>query len=240
MILALAITPPLLIALLIYWKDHFEREQILPLALSFFWGCMSTIPAILGESSFQGLENPQNLWNVAIVAFVVVAMSEELSKFLFLRFYAYPRDFFNEPLDGIVYSVMVSMGFATVENIMYVLNTENAIGIAAGRALTAVPAHAAFGVLMGAFVGLAKFRPEKRGRYMFFGVFLAVFFHGLYDFFLLQKAYENMAILAIGALVLAILIARKLIHFGQDISPFNPKNENNNAPIMPANNDDFV
>jgi RsiW-degrading membrane proteinase PrsW (M82 family) len=66
---------------------------------------------------------------------------------------------FNEPFDGIVYAVIVSMGFATIENIIYVFQYGFATGIL--RLFTAVPAHAAFGILMGYFLGKAKFTHGK-------------------------------------------------------------------------------
>ena len=106
----------------------------------------------------------------------------------------------------------------------------NGFSTALARAFTAVPAHAAFGVLMGAYVGLAKFIPQKAGIYAFIGVFLAVFFHGAYDFFLMQQVYEGMAILAIFTLIWGIVMARQLIRAGQEMSPF--KNVGNNAPIV--------
>ena len=114
---------------------------------------------------------------------------------------------------------------------MYVFNAEqNGFGTALGRAFTAVPAHAAFGVLMGAYLGLAKFFPEKATVYSIIGVGLAVFFHGAYDFFLMQQVYEGMAILAIFTLIWSITMSRKLIKLGQDMSPF--KAQNHNPPIV--------
>jgi protease PrsW len=122
------------------------------------------------------------------------------------------------------------LGFATLENVLYVLNAgENGFSTALGRAFTAVPAHAAFGVLMGAYVGLAKFVPEKRMIYSFIGVGLAIFFHGAYDFFLMQQVYEGMGALAIFTLVWGIIMSRKLIRMGQEASPF--KNPENTPPV---------
>jgi protease PrsW len=120
-----------------------------------------------------------------------------------------------------VYAVMIGMGFATLENVLYVLNTEGgsfALGI--GRAFTAVPAHAAFAVMMGSYVGLAKFIPEKREAYMLSGLVMAVAFHGLYDFFLLQKSYQGLTIVSIIVLSISISLASKLVRMGQDVSPF--------------------
>jgi RsiW-degrading membrane proteinase PrsW (M82 family) len=83
-----------------------------------------------------------------------VALSEELSKFLVVRYFCYPQKRFDEPLDGIVYSVMVSMGFATIENVNYVFT--HGYSTAFVRMFLSVPAHATFGVVMGYFIGKAK------------------------------------------------------------------------------------
>jgi protease PrsW len=116
------------------------------------------------------------------------------------------------------------LGFATLENVLYVFNADgHGLSTAFGRAFTAIPAHAAFGVLMGAYIGLAKFFPEKRTIYTLIGVGLAIFFHGAYDFFLMQQVYEGMAIMAIFTLVWGISMSRRLIKVGQELSPFKNK-----------------
>lgn len=224
-LVALAILPSLAICYWVYRQDRYEKEPFSLLFKAFVIGCASTIPAMLLQIQFQDWQNEDSLVATAIFAFGIVGLTEELSKFVLLRLFIYPADDFNEPMDGIVYAVMVSMGFATVENLLYVFgeNSDGSIGTALGRAFTAVPAHAAFAVLMGSYMGLAKFVAERRNFYMFTGLGLAVFFHGLYDFFLLQKVYEGLGALAIGALVWGISAARYLVRFGQDLSPFRPR-----------------
>lgn len=222
---AIAVVPGLAISYWIYHQDKYEKEPYLILFACFIWGGISTIPAVLGQMYFRDTEDPHSLLTTFLFSFFVIALTEELSKFLFLRLYAYPKDAFNEPMDGIVYAVMVGMGFATLENLLYTFGETGGITTAIGRAFTAVPAHGAFAVMMGAYVGLAKFIPEKRDQYMLTSIALPVFFHGLYDFFLLQKSYEGMAILSILALSFAITLSRKLIHINQEISPF--KNNQN-------------
>jgi protease PrsW len=225
LLLVLAILPGLAISYWVYQQDKYEKEPHYMLFICFLWGCISTIPAFLGQVYFKETEDPDSFLTTFLFTFFVISLTEEVSKFLFLRFYAYPKDAFNEPMDGIVYAVMVGMGFATLENVLYVLGENGGISTAIGRAFTAVPAHAAFATMMGAYVGLAKFVPEKRDQYMLTGIVLAVFFHGLYDFFLIQKSFEGLAILSIIALSIAVTLARKLIRFNQEISPFKNKEE---------------
>ena len=233
LLLAAATLPSMAIAYWIYHQDYHEKEPAKMLLWAFLCGCASTIPAIFFQSYFIDWENPQSLYATSLFAFLGVALTEELSKFILFRRFVYPQKDFNEPIDGIVYGVMVGLGFATLENVMYVFNAEqNGFSTALGRAFTAVPAHAAFGVLMGAYVGLAKFFPEKATVYTIIGVGLAVFFHGAYDFFLMQQVYEGMAILAIFTLIWSINMSRKLIRLGQDMSQFKPKDHN--PPIVEA------
>jgi protease PrsW len=226
LLLAAATLPSMVIAYWIYRQDTHESEPSGMLLWAFVCGCASTIPAIFLQSFFKHLENPNSLTDTAIFAFGVVAVSEEVSKYFLLRRFIYPRKDFNEPIDGIVYGVMVGLGFATLENVLYVLKAgPDGFSTALARAFTAVPAHAAFGVLMGAYIGLAKFIPQKAVVYTFIGIGLAVFFHGAYDFFLMQHVYEGMAILAIFTLIWGIIMSRKLIRVGQEMSPFK-KGEN--------------
>lgn len=239
LLLAAATLPSLAIAYWIYHEDHHEKEPKLMLLWAFLCGCASTIPAIIGQSFFPHLQNANSLFDTAVFAFGVVALTEELSKYLLFKRFVYPRKDFNEPIDGIVYGVMVGLGFATLENVMYVFNAgDDGLSTALGRAFTAVPAHAAFGVLMGAYIGLAKFFPEKRAIYTFIGVGLAIFFHGAYDFFLMQQVYSGMAIMAIFTLVWGMNMSRGLIRVGRELSPF--KNNGATEPIAdtdsPQNN----
>ena len=92
---------------------------------------------------------------------------------------------FNEPLDGIVYAVMVSLGFATVENISYVIGAqEQGTNVAILRMFSAIPLHAACGVIMGYFVGMAKFNKENYNSLLLKGVLIATLVHAIYNYFL--------------------------------------------------------
>ncbi len=180
-LLALAIAPGIAICLFIFHRDVYNREPKLTLLVSFLLGAASILPAIYIEKSFDGVFN-NSIPQTAAKAFFVVALTEELGKFLALRYYAYRKKSFDEPLDGIVHAVIVSMGFATVENILYV--SQGGYGTAIMRMFLSVPAHATFGVVMGYHVGRAKFNKEKSMQLLALGLFWAVFFHGMFDMFL--------------------------------------------------------
>ncbi|MFT3823073.1 MAG: PrsW family glutamic-type intramembrane protease [Chitinophagaceae bacterium] len=228
-LVTLALAPGIAIACYIYSKDKYDREPVTALVAAFILGAISIIPAIvvqLGALSQLGkYANPTSLKYYFLWAFVVVALSEEGAKYLVLRFYAYNNKAFNEPLDGIVYAVMISMGFATVENVMYVVKGGYAAGLL--RMFLSVPAHAAFAVLMGYHVGMAKFNGSNAIVHMLKGLLLAVFFHGAFDFFLFLQnnpnvtKYVSTSFLAACTLVtyiIGIRMALKSIRLHQELS----------------------
>jgi len=152
--IAIALAPGIAICLFIFYKDIYNREPKLNLIISFFLGCAAIFPAILFEREFE-YANYQTKTGLAIFSYGIVAFSEEFSKFIGLRLYSYNQKSFDEPLDGIVYSVMVGMGFATLENLLYVLKyAQVGMGMEVGfkRMFLSVPAHGTFAVLMGCFV----------------------------------------------------------------------------------------
>jgi RsiW-degrading membrane proteinase PrsW (M82 family) len=185
-LLALAVAPGVAICLFIYAKDKYNKEPTRLLIGSFIRGVLCTLPAIAIQMLLHvNLDEVKQLpwWKVAVFAFGVVAISEELCKYVAVKWYAWRKPEFDEPFDGIVYAVMVSMGFATLENIGYVYEHGVATGIM--RMFLAVPAHATFGVLMGYYMGLAKFSlGAQQTKYLLLSRFWPIVFHGSYDFFL--------------------------------------------------------
>ena len=218
-LLALALAPGAAIGLYIYLKDKHEREPIGFLMRSFFFGVLSVFVTLIlskGISLFVVIDE-QNVGQRAIHAFLIVALVEEFSKFIFIRGILYNNRNFNEPFDGIVYSVMVSMGFATFENILYVL--EGGVGTALMRMFTAVPAHATFAILMGYYLGKAKFE-HKKAHYAFYALGVATLFHGAYDYCLFISFVPGIVFGALASLVVGIWLSLKAIRIHQFASPF--------------------
>lgn len=220
-LLLLAIAPILSIILYIYVQDKYEKEPRGLLISSFFLGGIVSIIIVFVIYLFTGRFIPiTDKFSIAqqfVQAFVVVALAEEFSKYVIVKYFAQPKTAFNEPYDGIIYAVMVSMGFACTENIMYVL--EGGYQVAILRAFTAVPAHATFGILMGYFMGKAKFSKNRFVLNMA-GLFLAVLFHGAYDFFLFINFIPGISIGAFISLVIGIVLSRKAIKAHQKNSHF--------------------
>jgi len=218
-LLALAIAPGIAICLFIYFKDRYNREPLGLLILSFFMGMLSIIPAIIIQLALtrpiEKLMGAGFLYT-AVFSYLIVALSEEGSKFLALRFIPFRRKAFDDPFDGIIYAVMVGMGFATLENIMYV--TDRGIGTGILRMFLSVPAHGTFAVLMGYHLGLAKFDPANRKRHMFLAIFWPVVFHGTFDFFLFVGNTWLHFAGAIISFIVGVKLSLKLIRRKQDMS----------------------
>jgi protease PrsW len=217
-----AVAPVFIVILYIYYKDKYEKEPKELLLYTFLLGAIVSI--IITTVMYYGfdiilpLQNKTSVLQQFVKAFFVVGFTEEFSKYIIIKFYAQKHKEFNEPFDGIVYAVMVSMGFAATENIFYVL--EGGIATALMRAFTAVPAHATFAVLMGYYLGKAKFS-NNRIVMNLTGLLLATLFHGAYDFFLFIDFIPGIWIGAFVSLFIGIVLSRKAIKKHQDASHFN-------------------
>jgi RsiW-degrading membrane proteinase PrsW (M82 family) len=148
---------------------------------------------------------------------------EEFCKFFIVRWILYPNKNFNEPLDGIVYSVMVGLGFASLENLIYVFR----FGIDSGilRMFSAVPAHAVFAVIMGYYIGIARFSHRHEFWYSIVALISAVLLHGSYDYFLFLSSIPGMWTGALLSLAGASWMAFRSIRLHQNASPFINKPE---------------
>ena len=220
-LLALALAPGAAIGLYIYFKDKYEREPIGLVVMSFFMGVVSTVITLLISWPVNWILpiDEKSVSEQAVHAFILVAFIEEFSKFIFVRWVLYPNKNFNEPFDGIVYAVSVSLGFAGLENILYVMNSENGVVTGILRMFTAVPAHATFAVLMGYFMGIAKCEKEK-SHYVWYGLGAATLFHGAYDYFWFISYIPGLWAGAIASLVIGLVLSNKAIKMHQQASPF--------------------
>jgi len=182
-LLILSLAPVLIIAGYIYFRDKYEKEPLQLLIIALLAGALSVIPILFVELfllSFAVYFN--GLMAAAWKAFVVAAFTEESFKFLALYMLIWKSREFNDKYDGIVYSVFISLGFAAVENVLYVFGGGVFTGIA--RAVTAVPAHAIFGITMGFYFGMARFYPKKEDHLKRKALLIPILLHGIYDFIL--------------------------------------------------------
>ena len=232
--------PPLFIPYYIYRLDKYEKEPQRLIVKSFLLGCFIVVPVIFLELFAQHFFNvdisdnfnqmgsaSSGIFDVDFGLFfyvlIGIALIEEGFKYLVLRKYLYGNPEFNEPFDGIVYAVTISMGFALVENLGYVYGEEGGGGFSVGimRMFSAIPAHGLFGVIMGYYAGKAKFTPGSEKTLLLKGLGGAILLHCLYDYFLFLGTIAGLAFAFI-SLFVAIGFCKKAIREHQDASPFKP------------------
>jgi protease PrsW len=210
----LSLAPVIVIAIYIYIRDKYEREPVTMLLKGLFLGALATF-MVIGVGAILHLLVPQDSSLVSLLyqSFIVAGLNEEFFKFLPFMLFIWKDRNFNENFDGIVYAVFISLGFAGVENIFYVI--EGGIGTGIVRAFTAVPAHALFGVVMGYFISKAKFSVPKKRLYLFYALLFAVLLHGTYDaiLFMILQPGMGMAVLLLVLLFILFLLFLYILGF---------------------------
>jgi len=174
-VVSAAIAPGIALMSYIYLKDKYESEPIGVVIKCFILGALLVIPVMVLQYAFQ----TENVWQSRLLsAFILNGWMEEFFKWFVVIYTAYHHVAFTERYDGIVYATSVSLGFASAENLFYLY----AYGIhyALWRALLPVSSHGLFGILMGYYIGKAKYAKHKR-YYLFFALLLAALLHGVYD-----------------------------------------------------------
>ncbi|MCD8511475.1 MAG: glutamic-type intramembrane protease PrsW [Bacillus sp. (in: Bacteria)] len=181
-LLTAAIAPALALLCFFYLKDNFEQEPVSMVIRSYIFGAILVFPVMFIQFAFheEGL-----ISNIVTEAFLLTALTEEFLKWFIVLLTVYHHVHFNQRYDGIVYATAVALGFASAENILFLL--ANGLETAFLRAIFPVSSHALFGVVMGYYLGKAKFYPERRNLFLFYSFFYPVLLHGLYNFILLSQ-----------------------------------------------------
>ena len=190
MVLLLAtILPSILIVLFFVQSDKF-KEPTSEIIKVFFYGILITIPAFFINSYLSGIWASTQMNEGLRSSFFSAAPVEEGLKLAVLYFLVYKMKDFNEPIDGIVYGVTVSLGFATLENFYYVYVLADyyettSMSMALLRSFSAVPAHAIFGVFMGYF--FMRYAFIKKGDNLIFAFLVPFTLHGCYNLFTMSN-----------------------------------------------------
>jgi RsiW-degrading membrane proteinase PrsW (M82 family) len=173
-----AISPTLFLLWFFYHQDRYKHVSRWLMIKVFLTGAFTVLLAIPIEL-IGGLFFPQNInWVYsALFFFVVVGPTEETMKYAAVKARAYYSPLFDEPMDGIIFGVSAALGFATVENMAYVL--QNGLGTGIVRDFISVPGHAFFGAVMGFYLGQAKYL--RKPNLGFVGLALAAMLHGTFD-----------------------------------------------------------
>ncbi len=210
-LLLVTILPSILIILFFVYSDKFRepRGQILKV---FIYGILITIPAYFFNTYLNAFwYNNFRVSEGLIGSFLTAAPVEEGLKLSILYFFVYKMKDFNEPIDGIVYGVTASLGFATLENFYYVYILADyfqtsSMSLAVARSFSAVPAHAVFGVFMGYF--FMRYSFIKKRDNLFFAFIIPFVLHGCYNLFVNSNFYVSLFLIFIAWIIALKMFSR--------------------------------
>jgi protease PrsW len=182
-ILSAGIAPGLALLSYFYLRDEYEAEPITLVFKTFMYGALITFPIMFLQYVLEVEGIIDSNWSTA---FISSGLLEEFFKWFILMFAIFQHVDFNDPYDGIIYGASVSLGFATIENILYLV--ANGVEHAFGRAILPVSSHALFGVIMGYYLGKAKFSSsEERHKWLFIAISVPLLLHGTYNYIFLAE-----------------------------------------------------
>lgn len=203
----IAIIPGVVLAITIYMLDKYDREPVSMLLKIFFLGALSVIPVIVVENFLLGWNVFSGVLGAFYTSFIVAGFTEEFFKRQVVLRWAFDDVHFHEKLDGIVFCVFAALGFATVENISYVVFRFDAnVYVGIMRGVLSVPAHMLFAITMGYYLSLAKCcrscSYEERVGYLRKSLYVPMMLHGTFNFILMLgvEKYFFIFILYVGYL----------------------------------------
>ena len=191
-----AIIPVIFLCYFIYVKD-INREPFKFLLKIFGLGFLSAIPVVIVElilGSIFPAESVNSFIHIFINTFISVALVEEGFKWIIIRLIAYNNKEFDEVYDIIVYSVFASLGFACIENILYVITGGFTVAIL--RALLSIPGHTCFGIVMGYFFAQEKLATVNKNlkiknKNIILSLVVPSLLHSIYDSLLFYVSNNN-------------------------------------------------
>ncbi|MBO4859901.1 MAG: PrsW family intramembrane metalloprotease [Treponema sp.] len=217
-VLVPALLPVILIIFYIYKKDKVEKEPFGLVLKTLIWGAILSLPCAGIESVMEVIlkfffeEGSVQL--IAMDNIVGVALIEELAKYIVIMLFIWKNDNFDYRYDGIVYAAAASLGFAALENVLYLIQFGTDISL--GRALFAIPGHTTFSVFMGLYLSRAKEalcnnQPARVKRFKFKALLVPTIIHGIYDFLLDENLQEDFSFIFILFVIIIDIIALLII-----------------------------
>lgn len=223
-ILSAGIAPGLALLSYFYLKDEYDSEPISFVFRAFVFGALLVFPIMF----IQYVLDVENIIQSDLIhAFFSISLLEEFFKWFILIYTVYQHMDFDEPYDGIVYGAAVSLGFATAENILYLV--ANGLEYAIGRALLPVSSHALFGVIMGYYLGKGKFSHTAKRKWIIFSLIFPFLFHGIYDFILIS--FENWLMFMLPFMIFLWWLALKKVKNAHALNAQNKIDVNKGLPF---------
>lgn len=229
-LLAASIIPPMFLLWKVYQSDKIEKEPPKLLAIIFALGMVSTIPAGILEtlgSIILTAVMPESLLSSPLgmrvynllFYFIVVGGAEELVKYWAMKIPTWRNRDFNYVFDGVIYGATAALGFAALENILYVLDT--GLVTAGVRAWTAIPLHCIAGIFMGHYYGIAKAADRwgdrrTRNRFLRRSILIPMLIHGAYDFIATDESPILSIVFFVYIIIVDIFAFRSLKQYSQN------------------------
>lgn len=179
-LITMAIAPGIALLAYFYLKDRYMSEPPAMVGKLFLIGVFIVFPTMVIQRGFFIWSGQHEVF----LSFFISGALEEFIKWFVIYYYIYKHSEFDEPYDGIVYAVAVSLGFATLENVIYAWAHTLSPSALLFRALLPVSAHALFAVMMGYYFGKAKFSSNRPAWHVASAFFVPALWHGSYDFLL--------------------------------------------------------
>jgi RsiW-degrading membrane proteinase PrsW (M82 family) len=210
--ITLTFAPVIAMSIWFYFSNRSDPPFRVLLIKAFLAGALSMVLLLLAEyiSTLLGLNELRSLKRTLFYSFITIAGSAELGKFIVFRYLVLPKKELDRPIHGITFSIMVAMGFATVALLIFMLNPFGTRDMYPTTlyAFIFVPANILFSVIMGFFLGMAKFL-KVHVVYSLTGLLGAAFFHGVFNFCLFTHDFKLLSLFAFGSTVIVFILGLK-------------------------------
>jgi len=189
------------------WLWFWLREDLHPeprriLLLTFTAGMVMAIVALFLEQGTNVLITKWFVflpkWLFSVILLFVWAAIEEIAKYIAARRAALRLSSFDEPVDALIYLITAALGFAALENILFLLKVFGGHGMLAGlitgnlRFLGATLLHVVSSAIVGASVAFSFFHKKKLMRNVLGGLLFATILHTLFNFFIINSGDTNL------------------------------------------------
>ncbi len=216
MLTLLSVLPSIVLFIIVWKGDKIEKEPPKLLLRLFLFGALTTVSAMIIGLAGTGLTkvflSEGSLIYAIIDNFILTALVEEGGKFFVLKKCTWKHKAFNYTFDGVIYAVVASLGFATLENILYLI--DGGLGTAVMRGLLSVPGHVIDAIYMGCYYGMAKYEEacgnaEQSKKNLRKALFVPILIHGFYDFCLSTEYGIFLLVFLVFEIIITILAIKK-------------------------------
>lgn len=216
-IISFFVAPVIFLALALISRRNLDNRSFRVFLSTYFLGILTVIPMIIAltVAAHYGWIHVKSIRRILFYTFFLIAFFAEFSKFLLLRYYYIPKNYITRPIDGVVFSVTMSLGFATAANFYFSLIWYQYANLNLSPINYSMPfANLLVGVIMGFFIGIGAFRRNYIDHLT--GLGAAIFFQGFYNFCLITNDYLLLSLVGFGTLVIAVLLIAKAVNTDQE------------------------